>query len=109
MFNYISVGGMLLYLSGFNRPEASLVANLYSQYTFSPKLSHNFVLKRLVCYLKQTKNRGLVLDPNSDMCKVDACPDANFSGMHGHGNPTGPACVKSCTNFIIKFSDCIVF
>ena len=105
MFNYISVGGMLLYLSGYNRPEASLVANFYSQYTFSPKLSHNFVLKRLVCYLKQTKNRGLVLDPNSDACKVESYLDANFSGMYGHEKPTNTACVKSCTGFIIMFAD----
>ena len=56
--------------------------------------------------MKQKKDRGLVFNPNIDMCKVYAQPDANFSGMHGHEEHTDPACVKSLTIFIVTFSYC---
>ena len=39
---------------------------------FSPKRSHELSLNRLARYLKNTQDRGLVLDPNSDIFKVDA-------------------------------------
>ena len=61
-------------------------------------------LKILLCYLKQTKDCGLVLDPNYDVCKVDEYPDANFSGMYGHEKPNDIACVNICTSFIITFA-----
>ena len=53
----------------------------------------------------QTKDCGLVLDPNSDVCKVYAYPDADFSGVYGHEKPTDAACVKSRNAFIIIFAD----
>ena len=56
-------------------------------------------------YLKQTKDRGLALNHNSDVGKVGAYPDANLDGMYGHEKHIGPACIKSCTLFIITFSD----
>ena len=44
--------------------------------------------------------------PNSDMLQIDAYPDADFAGVHGHEQPTNPACVKSRTGFVIMFADC---
>ena len=57
----------------------------------------------LARYLNQTKDIGLVLDPNYDVCKVDAYPDANFVEIYGHEKPADPAYVKSRTNFIFSF------
>ena len=82
--------------------------NSCDHYMFSTKRSHKFELKRLTSYLKHTKDHGLVLNSNYYVCKVDAFPDANFSGMYGYKKPTYPACVKSRTVFIIKVSDCPV-
>ena len=59
-------------------------------------------------YLKQEKDRGLVLNPNYYGCKVDAYPYANFSGIYVHEKPTYPTCVKSHTGFIIMIADCTV-
>ena len=47
----------------------------------SPKISHEFSLKRLERYLKHTQDRGLVCDPNNDISKVDAYLDVEFSGI----------------------------
>ena len=43
---------------------------------FIPNIPHELALKRLEQYLKNTQDRGLVLDPNSDIFKANAYPDA---------------------------------
>ncbi len=49
------------------------------------------------------------MNPSSDVCKIDAYPDADFAGMYGHEDHTDPACAKSCTGFIITFAEFPVF
>ena len=78
MFRCSSVVQMPLYLSGNTCPDVSLVMNGCYQYMFSTKKYHKLSLKILVHYLKQTKNCGLVLDTNYDVCKVDTHPYAVF-------------------------------
>ena len=34
------------------------------------------------------------------------CPDVSFSVMYGHEKLVYPTCVKSCTGYVINFSDC---
>ncbi len=48
------------------------------------------------------------MSPSSNVCKIDAYPDANFAGMYGHKKQTDPACAKSRTRFIITFAECPV-
>ena len=76
---------------------------------FSPRHSHETALKRIGRYLKATRDRGLILNPNSDICKLDCYPGADFAGMYGHKLPTDPVCVKSRTGFVVTFADCPVF
>ena len=71
---------------------------------FIPKISHELALKKLAQYLNNTQERGLVLDPNYDIFKVDAYPYSDLAGMYGHKNYNDPACAKSCTGFNIMFS-----
>ena len=70
---------------------------------FCPKHLHELALKQIGRYLKQTPDRGMVMNPSSDVCKNDAYPDADFAGMYGHEDHTDPACAKSRTGFIITF------
>jgi hypothetical protein len=108
-FSYSSVVGMLLYLSGHTLPNITFAVNCCSRYMFCPKHSHELALKQIVCYLKQTPDWGMVMNPSSNVCKIDAYPDADFAGMYGHEEHTDPACAKSRTGFIIAFADCPVF
>ena len=73
---------------------------------FCPKHLHELALKRIGRYLKQTPDRGMVMNPSSDVCKIDAYPDADFAGMYGHEEHTDPACTKSWTRLVITFADC---
>ena len=34
------------------------------------------------------------------------CPDISFAVMYGHEKLIYPTCVKSCTGYVITFSDC---
>jgi hypothetical protein len=104
-FSYSSVIGMLLYLSGHTRPNIAYVVNCCARYTFFPKHSHELALKRIGRYLKQTSDRGMVMNPSTDICTIDAYPDADFAGMYGHEKPTDPSCVKSRSGFVITFAD----
>ena len=76
---------------------------------FCPNRSHELALKRLAKYLKHTHDRGLVLDQNYDIFKVDVYPDTEVSGMCGQENPNDSTCAKSRNGFIITFSDFPVF
>ncbi len=49
------------------------------------------------------------MNPSSNVCKIDAYPDADFAGMYSHEDHTDPACAMSHTGFIITFAECPVF
>ena len=36
----------------------------------------------------------MIIDPSTDILKIDACPDADFAGMCGHEKTSNPAYVK---------------
>ena len=104
-FSYSSIVGMLLYLSGHTHPDIAYAVNWGARYMFCSKHSHEFALKRIGRYLKQTSDRGMVMNLSTDICKIDAYPDADFAGMYGHEKPVDPSCVKSCTGFVITFAN----
>jgi hypothetical protein len=72
---------------------------------FCLKHSHKLALKRIGRYLKETSKRGMIMNLSTDICKIDAYPDADFARMYGHEKPVDPSCVKSCTGFVITFAD----
>ena len=101
-FSYASVVGLLLYLSGHTRPNIAYAVNCCARYMFAPKYSHSheLALKRIGQYLKNTSERGMVIQPTRKL-DLDTYPDADFAGMYGHEKPTDPACAKSCSGFAI--------
>jgi hypothetical protein len=99
---------MLLYLSGHTRPDITLAVNCCARYMCCPKHLHELALKCIGCYLKQTSDHGMAMNPSSNVCKIDAYPDADFAGMYGHEDHTDPAYAKSHTGFIITFAECPV-
>ena len=63
-FSYSSVVGMLLNLSGHTRPDITFAVNCCAHFMFCPKHSHALALKRIGRYLKQTPDRGMVMNPS---------------------------------------------
>ena len=77
-FCHISVAGIFLYLDGKTRPDVAYAINCCSIYMFCTKSSCDITLKISGLYWKNTKYRGLVLNPNYNMWELDAYPGATF-------------------------------
>ncbi len=107
-FSYSSVIGMLLYLTGHTCPDIAYAVNCCARYMFCPKHSHELALKRIGRYLKKTLSCSMVMNPSTDICKIDAYPNTDFAGMYGHEKPTDPSCVKSHSGFVITFADVLI-
>ena len=107
-FIYSSVVLIILYLSGHTCPDIAFSVNCCARCIYFSKYSHEEYLKQNGRYLKLTCDRGLILNPNRELFNIDIYPDAYFSGMYGHENPTDTACVKSRTGYVIAFSYCPV-
>ena len=75
---------------------------------FSPKNLYEEDLNRIGCYLKLTRDCGLILNTNTGLFKIVSYPDSYFFGIYGNEKSTDTTCVNSCTSYVIKFSDCPV-
>ena len=75
-FNYRSIVGMLLYLSGNTRPDITFAVSQVARFTYAPKKSHATALKMIVRYLAATQDKGIIVPAfNGDLilrCYVDA-------------------------------------
>ena len=58
---------------------------------FSPKHLHEFALKLIGRYLKQTSDHEMVMNPSSNVCKIDENSDDHFAGMNSGEIHTDPA------------------
>jgi hypothetical protein len=104
-WNYRSVVGRLLYLSGNSRPDIAFAVHQVARFSHEPKHSHEVAVKRIVRYLKGTRNRGLVFRPRDDW-KIDCYVDADFCGLWGAEDPDDPVVAKSRTGFILTLAGC---
>jgi hypothetical protein len=104
-WNYASVVGMLLYLSGNSRPDICFAVNQAARFTHDPKQSHAQAVKRIVRYLIGTRSKGLIFKPSGDW-KVDCYVDADFCGLWGSEDPNDPIVSKSRTGYVILLAGC---
>ena len=63
-WHYFSLIGKMNYLSGTTRPDIIFAVHQCAKYIIYPKQSHEEAVKRIVLYLKKTKDKGLVFTPN---------------------------------------------
>ena len=107
-FNYASVVGMLLYLSGHTRPDLTYSVSQVAWFMFAPKHLHEVAIKRIGRYLIGTSDKGMILNPTTTL-NIDAYPDADFAGLYGYKDNNDPVCVRSRTGFVITVANCPVF
>ena len=106
-FNYASVVGMLLYLSGHTRPDLTYSVSQVARFMFSPNLRHENAIKMIGRYLVGTKDKGMILKPTETL-NINAYPDADFAGLYGYEDNNDPVCVRSRTGFVITVANCPV-
>ena len=104
-WSYPSLIGMLNYLSGLSRPDILFATHQCARFSKDPKLSHEIAAKRIVRYLKRTKDEGLILKP--DLKKGIQCyVDADFAGSWNSANSEDASSVYSRTGYVIMFANC---
>uniref|UniRef100_A0A0D3A3D9 Reverse transcriptase Ty1/copia-type domain-containing protein n=1 Tax=Brassica oleracea var. oleracea TaxID=109376 RepID=A0A0D3A3D9_BRAOL len=70
--------GSLLYLTA-SRPDLSFSHGVYARYQANPKVSHLNDVKKIIKYVKGTKNLGVYYSRNSNKNFVAYC-DADWEG-----------------------------
>ena len=106
-WNYRSIVGMLLYLSGNTRPDIQFAVSQVARFSHNPKQSHANAVKRIIQYLQATKDQGCIFNKPSEI-KLNLFVDADFAGLWGSEKPTNSISVKSRTGYLINLSGCYV-
>jgi hypothetical protein len=96
---------MLLYLSGNSRPDIAFAVHQVARFTHDPRGSHAKAVKRIVRYLKGTREKGLIMRPTGEL-KIDCYVDADFCGLWGSEDPDDPTVAKSRTGYILMLAGC---
>ena len=107
-YNYASVIGMLLYLSGHSRPDITFAVSQCARFTHSPTRLHEKALERIGLYLKKTNKQGMIFRPNHDGLQLDCYCDADFAGLWGYEDRNDSTCVRSRTGYIFFLNECPV-
>jgi len=105
-FHYRSIVGQLNYLAATTRPEIQFAVHQCARFCENPKMSHKKAVKRIVRYLKKTKDKGLILSID-DSKGVECWVDADFAGGYNKNikNLT-PRDMLSRTGYVIKYAGC---
>ncbi|MCA1807772.1 MAG: Ty1/Copia family ribonuclease HI, partial [Actinobacteria bacterium] len=108
-FNYPSVIGMMMYLYKHSRSDIGFAVSQCARFSYAPKRSHELALIRIGQYLKGTRDKGLIFQPQSmDELVMDVYVDSDFMGLYGKELRTDPSNVKSRTGYVIKLNGCPV-
>ena len=101
-WQYRTVIGMLMYLAANTRPDISFSVHQAARFSHSPRQSHAIAVKRILRYLKETQDKGLIMAPTEEN-RVDCYVDADFAGTFAVENPQDPNSVKSRTGYVIMY------
>ena len=104
-FNYRSVIGKLNYLEKSTRPDISYAVHQCARFSADPKKEHGDAIKWLGRYLKGTRDRGIILNPNKE--GFECFVDADFSGNWDSKVASSDAdTARSRTGYVVKFNGC---
>jgi hypothetical protein len=93
---------MLMYLAANTRPDIAYAVHQASWYTHAPRASHAVAVKRILCYLCGTHDKGIYFQPNRSN-QSDCHVDAYFSGLFGVEDGQEIVSVKSRKGYVIFF------
>jgi hypothetical protein len=89
---------MLLYLASNSRPDIDYAVHQAACFNHCAHQSHEVAVKRIARYLKGTRDKGLIFNPNSELL-LELYADADFAGLWGSEDKDYPICgtMKSLT------------
>jgi len=106
-WSYPSAIGMLLYLASNTRPDLTFSVHQAARFSHNPRKSHAQAVKRIIRYLLDTKDKGIIFEPKPDQ-GLDCWVDADFAGLYGYEDEQDPTSVKSRTGFCLTLFGCPV-
>ena len=96
---------MAMYLCSNTRPDIQFATHQCARFSHTPKASHTNAMKWICKYLKGTRDKGIIFDPDPDL-KLDCYVDADFAGLWGYEDDQDPVCVKSRTGYVLTLGNC---
>lgn len=106
LYNYASVVGMLLYLSGHSRPDICFGVSQVARFIHGHKRSHEVAIERIGQYLNHTAEDGLILKPVKDEFEMSCYVDSDFAGLWNVEDKTSPESVRSRAGYVICVCGC---
>ncbi len=104
-WNYRSIIGKLNFLAQNTRPDISFAVHQCTHFCTAPTKLHEIAAKRIIRYLILTRDKGLLLQPTSNL-SLDMYVDADFAGMWHQEHSALRENVLSKTGYIITFCGC---
>jgi hypothetical protein len=80
-WSYLSIVGMLLYLSTNTWPDITFAVSQVARFNHGPKQSHAAAIKSILRYLARTNDRGTIVVLKKDL-SLDCYVDADFAGLY---------------------------
>ena len=108
LYNYASVVGMLLYLSGHSRPDIAFAVSQVARFIHNHKRSHEVALERIGQYLYKTSKEGLILRPTKGEFDMTCYVDSDFAGLWNVEDQSSPESVRSRAGYVICVCGCPV-
>jgi hypothetical protein len=71
---------MLTYLSTSTRPDIAFAIHQCARFCTQPKRLHEIAVRRIIPYLRGTKDKGYILKPTSNKT-LDCYVDTDFAGL----------------------------
>jgi hypothetical protein len=84
------------------RPDIAFAVHQAARFSHYPRQSHAVAVKRILCYLKTTADKGLIMTPGDDH-RVDCYVDSDFAGKFSVEDSQDPVSVKSRTRCVILY------
>jgi hypothetical protein len=95
-WEYATVVGMLMYLAANTRSDIAYAVHQAARHTHAPRSSHAVAVKRILCYICVTRDKGIYFQPNRSN-QIDCHVDADFVGLFGVEDGQDIVSVKSRT------------
>ena len=102
-WDYRSLVGILLYLPDSTRLDIAYAVHQCARLSHNPKASHEVGIKNTARYLRGTRDKGLIMNPEVENLKLDLYADADFAGLFKTEDKLDPISVKSRSGVLLNF------
>ena len=96
-------------MDGSSRPDIVYEVHQRARFAHDSKNSHEVGLTYIIRYLKGTKEKDLILSPDTVNLQLDLYKDTHFSGLTTAEDVHDPISVKNRSGLIMNFGGVPIF